>query len=55
MRRACITEDGKNMEKALEVCGWMRDFELVRREPPLVIGGGLVTDVIGSVYRGHSQ
>lgn len=54
MRRACITEDGKDIEKALEVCGWMRDFELVRREPPLVIGGGLVTDVVGSVYCGYS-
>ena len=47
MHRAWITEERKDIEKALEVCGWMRDFELVRREPPLVIGGGLVTDVIG--------
>ncbi|KAI1736482.1 3-dehydroquinate synthase [Xylaria scruposa] len=54
MQRTCVTEEGKDIEKALEICGWLRDFELVRREPPLVIGGGLVTDVIGfacAIYR----
>ena len=49
LQRACITEENKSMDQALEVCGWLRDFDLVRREPPLVIGGGLVTDVVGLV------
>ena len=42
-----ITEDRKDVEALLEICGWITDFNILRREPVLVIGGGLVTDVAG--------
>lgn len=42
-----ITEDNKNIETLLEVCDWFTAFDILRREPVLVIGGGLVTDVVG--------
>lgn len=44
---ANITEDRKSVETLLEICGWITDFDILRREPVLVIGGGLVTDVVG--------
>ena len=42
-----ITEDKKSVETLLEICSWITDFDILRREPVLVIGGGLVTDVVG--------
>lgn len=42
-----ITEDRKDVETLLHICGWITDFNILRREPVLVIGGGLVTDVVG--------
>lgn len=45
-----ITEDRKDVENLLKICGWITDFNILRREPVLVIGGGLVTDVVGYVY-----
>lgn len=42
-----VTEDRKSVETLLEICGWITDFDIFRREPVLVIGGGLVTDVVG--------
>lgn len=53
-----ITEDRKNIETLLEVCGWITEFNLLRREPVLAIGGGLVTDVVGfacAIYRRATQ
>lgn len=47
IQSAYITEDRKSVETLLEVCKWMTDFDIIRREPLLVIGGGLVTDVVG--------
>lgn len=43
-----MTEDRKNVETLLEVCSWITEFDLLRREPVLVVGGGLVTDIAGS-------
>ncbi|KAL8740636.1 MAG: hypothetical protein Q9190_006690 [Brigantiaea leucoxantha] len=51
---AHITEDEKSLEALQEVCSWITDFNILRREPVLVIGGGLVTDVVGfacAIYR----
>ena len=42
-----ITEDRKSVETLLEICSRITDFDILRREPVLVIGGGLVTDVVG--------
>lgn len=42
-----ITEDRKSVETLLDICSWITDFDILRREPVLVIGGGLVTDVVG--------
>ena len=47
IQSAYITEDRKSVETLLEVCNWITDFDILRREPVLVIGGGLVTDVVG--------
>ena len=47
IRSAYITEDNKSLEALQEVCSWITDFNILRREPVLVIGGGLVTDVVG--------
>lgn len=44
---ADITEECKSIGTLLIVCGWITDFDILRGEPVLVIGGGLVTDVIG--------
>ena len=41
------TEDSKNVDSLVEICGWITEFNKIRREPVLVIGGGLVTDVVG--------
>lgn len=54
VKRVYITEDRKTMDTALEICNWITEFDLVRREPVLLIGGGLVTDVAGfscAIYR----
>lgn len=42
-----ISEDMKNVNTLLEICEFFSTSDLVRREPVLVIGGGLVTDVVG--------
>lgn len=44
-----ITEDRKTVETLLGICNWITDFNILRREPVLIIGGGLPTDVIGLV------
>lgn len=50
-QRAYISEDKKSTETLFEICRWVTDFRLVRREPVLVIGGGVITDVVGYVTR----
>ena len=47
IRSAYITEDKKSLEALQEICSWITDFNILRQEPVLVIGGGLVTDVVG--------
>lgn len=47
IRSAYITENNKSLEALQEVCSWITNFNILRREPVLVIGGGLVTDVAG--------
>ena len=42
-----ITEDEKSIENLLAICDVFTEFDLVRREPPLLVGGGLLTDVAG--------
>ena len=42
-----ITEDQKSVETLLKICELITEFGLTRREPVLVLGGGLVTDVVG--------
>jgi len=54
IRRAYVPEDRKTIDTALEICRWITEFDLVRREPVLLVGGGLVTDVAGfacAIYR----
>lgn len=42
-----IGEKAKTMETLLQICDAMNEFGLIRKEPVLVVGGGLVTDVAG--------
>jgi 3-dehydroquinate synthase len=42
-----IGEQAKTMETLLSICEAMNDFGIIRKEPVLVIGGGLITDVAG--------
>ena len=52
---ADITEDRKTVETLLGICTLITDFNILRREPVLVIGGGLSTDVIGLVTFGYLE
>ncbi len=42
-----ISEPTKTMDTLLSIVNAFSDFNLVRKEPVLVVGGGLVTDVAG--------
>lgn len=42
-----IGEKAKTIETFLGICDAMTDFGIIRKEPVLVVGGGLVTDVAG--------
>ena len=42
-----IGEKAKTMETLLAICEAMDDFGIVRKEPVLAVGGGLITDVVG--------
>ncbi|MBF2066301.1 MAG: sedoheptulose 7-phosphate cyclase [Calothrix sp. C42_A2020_038] len=49
-----ITEPAKTLATFEEIVDAFADFGLIRKEPVLVVGGGLVTDVVGfacSAYR----
>ncbi|WP_414577152.1 sedoheptulose 7-phosphate cyclase [Anabaena sp. CCY 9402-a] len=53
-----ITEPNKTIQTFEKVIDVFADFKLVRKEPVLVVGGGLVTDVVGfacSTYRRSSN
>lgn len=42
-----IGEKAKSIETFLSIVDSMTDFGIIRKEPVLVVGGGLVTDVAG--------
>ena len=42
-----VGEKAKNIESLLGICDAMTSFGIIRKEPVLVVGGGLVTDVAG--------
>lgn len=44
-----IGEKAKTMDTMLEICEAMTDYGIIRKEPVLVVGGGLITDVAGYV------
>ncbi len=53
-----ITEPNKTIQTFEKIVDAFADFKLVRKEPVLVIGGGLITDVAGfacSAYRRSSN
>jgi demethyl-4-deoxygadusol synthase len=53
-----ITEPNKTIQTFEKVIDAFADFKLVRKEPVLVVGGGLITDVVGfacSTYRRSSN
>lgn len=53
-----ITEPNKSLESFETIIDAFADFGLVRKEPVLVVGGGLITDVAGfacSAYRRSSN
>lgn len=49
LHRSIVEEDRKDMDTMLSFCDAMNKFGILRREPVLVIGGGLLTDVAGYV------
>jgi 3-dehydroquinate synthase len=53
-----ITEPEKNLRTLEKIIDAFADFRLIRKEPVLVVGGGLITDVAGfacSTYRRSSN
>ncbi|WP_066382488.1 MULTISPECIES: sedoheptulose 7-phosphate cyclase [unclassified Anabaena] len=53
-----ISEPNKTIQTFEKVVDVFADFKLVRKEPVLVVGGGLITDVVGfacSAYRRSSN
>ncbi|PHJ57425.1 3-dehydroquinate synthase [Nostoc linckia z18] len=53
-----ITEPNKSIQTFEKIIDVFADFKLVRKEPVLVVGGGLITDVVGfacSTYRRSSN
>lgn len=50
IHRTKIGEKAKTMETLLAICQTMTDFGIIRKEPVLVVGGGLITDVAGYVW-----
>ena len=47
VHKTMIGEKAKSMETLLSIVDSMNDFGIIRKEPMLVVGGGLVTDVAG--------
>ena len=49
IHKTMIGEKAKSMDTLLNIVDSMTDFGIYRKEPVLVVGGGLVTDVAGYV------
>lgn len=47
IHKTMIGEKAKSMDTMLEIVDSMTEFGIYRKEPVLVVGGGLVTDVAG--------
>lgn len=47
IHKTSIGEKAKTIDTFLSICDSMTDFGIIRKEPVLVVGGGLVTDVAG--------
>ncbi|KAH6660829.1 2-epi-5-epi-valiolone synthase [Truncatella angustata] len=47
VHQTSIGEKAKTIDTFLEICDSMTEFGIIRKEPVLVVGGGLVTDVAG--------
>jgi len=47
IHKTMIGEKAKSMDTLLSIIDSMNDFGVYRKEPVLVVGGGLVTDVAG--------
>ncbi|ETS75815.1 hypothetical protein PFICI_12759 [Pestalotiopsis fici W106-1] len=58
IHKTSIGEKAKTIDTFLEICDSMTDFGIIRKEPVLVVGGGLVTDVAGfacAAYRRNTN
>ncbi|KAF1953816.1 putative 3-dehydroquinate synthase [Byssothecium circinans] len=58
IHKTMIGEKAKSMETLLGIVDSMTDFGIIRKEPVLVVGGGLVTDVAGfacAAYRRNTN
>ncbi|KAH7391930.1 hypothetical protein BKA66DRAFT_525692 [Pyrenochaeta sp. MPI-SDFR-AT-0127] len=56
--KTMIGEKAKSMKTLLSIVDSMTDFGIIRKEPVLVVGGGLVTDVAGfacAAYRRNTN
>ncbi|KAK8038531.1 hypothetical protein PG993_006942 [Apiospora rasikravindrae] len=47
VHKTSIGEKAKTIDTYLSICDSMTEFGIIRKEPVLVVGGGLVTDVAG--------
>ncbi|KAF2749284.1 Dehydroquinate synthase-like protein [Sporormia fimetaria CBS 119925] len=58
IHKTMIGEKAKSLETFTEIVDSMTDFGIIRKEPVLVVGGGLVTDVAGfacAAYRRNTN
>ncbi|KAH9907729.1 Dehydroquinate synthase-like protein [Xylariomycetidae sp. FL2044] len=58
VHQTSIGEKAKTIDTFLEIADSMTDFGIIRKEPVLVVGGGLVTDVAGfacAAYRRNTN
>ncbi|KAI0890130.1 Dehydroquinate synthase-like protein [Annulohypoxylon maeteangense] len=58
VHQTSIGEKAKTIETFLEIADSMSEFGIIRKEPVLVVGGGLVTDVAGfacAAYRRNTN
>ncbi|KAH7029176.1 2-epi-5-epi-valiolone synthase [Microdochium trichocladiopsis] len=58
VHQTSIGEKAKTMDTLLSICDSMTEFGIIRKEPVLVVGGGLVTDVAGfacAAYRRNTN
>ncbi|TKA22437.1 hypothetical protein B0A50_07980 [Salinomyces thailandicus] len=58
IHKTMIGEKAKSIETFLSIVDSMNEFGIIRKEPVLVVGGGLVTDVVGfacAAYRRNTN